>query len=82
MNIAVGSSAFMVGLTAAGGFFGHLAAGHFDWRIAVILVPGIFLGAQIGARTSVQVDKTKLKRFFGIALFVLAVFLVLRTALG
>ncbi len=82
MNIAVGSSAFMVGLTATGGFFGHLAAGHFDWRIAVILVPGIFLGAQIGARTSVQVDKTKLKRFFGIALFVLAVFLVLRTALG
>jgi uncharacterized membrane protein YfcA len=81
MNIAVGSSAFMVGLTAGGGFLGHLAAGHVDWRVALILVPGVFLGAQIGARTSVKVDKTKMKRFFGYALGLLAAFLVLRTAL-
>ncbi len=81
MNIAVGSSAFMVGLTASGGFLGHLAAGHFDWEIALILVPGIFVGAQIGARTSVKVDKAWLKRFFGCVLLVLAVFLVIWTRL-
>ena len=81
MNIAVGSSAFMVGLTASGGFAGHLAAGHFDWKIALILIPGIFLGAQIGARKSVKVDKTRLKQFFGYVLLGLAAFLVIRTAL-
>jgi uncharacterized protein len=50
MNIAVvGSSAFMVGLTASGGFLGHLLAGHFDWKMALVLIPGIFVGAQIGS---------------------------------
>jgi len=39
MNIAVGSSAFMVGLTAMGGFLGHLAAGHFNWKMALMLAP-------------------------------------------
>ena len=81
MNIAVGSSAFMVGLTATGGFMGHVMAGHFDWRIALVLMPGIFIGAQIGARTSVKVDKTKMKRFFGYVLVALAIFLVVRNAL-
>jgi len=82
MNIAVGSSAFMVGLTATGGFAGHLAAGHFDWRIALALVPAIFLGAQIGSRTSVKIDKSKMKTFFGYFLAVLAAFLAIRTVLG
>jgi uncharacterized membrane protein YfcA len=81
MNIAVGSSAFMVGLTASGGFLGHLVAGHFDWKVALMLMPGIFIGAQIGARTSVRVDKTRMKLFFGYVLAALAVFLVIRTAL-
>jgi uncharacterized protein len=81
MNIAVGSSAFMVGLTASGGFLGHLVAGHFDWKMALILIPGIFIGAQIGARTSVKVDKTRMKRFFGYVLAALAAFLIIRTAL-
>jgi uncharacterized membrane protein YfcA len=81
MNIAVGSSAFMVGLTAIGGFMGHVAAGHFDWKIALILAPGIFIGAQIGARTSVRVDKTKMKQFFGYVLAALALFLVVRNLL-
>ena len=82
MNIAVGSSAFMVGLTAFGGFFGHLAAGQFDWRVALVLVPGIFLGGQIGARRAVKVDKVRMKRYFGYFLFALAGFLVVRTALS
>jgi uncharacterized membrane protein YfcA len=82
MNIAVGSSAFMVGLTASGGFLGHMAAGHFDWKMALALAPGIFIAAQIGARTSVRVDKTKMRRFFGFMLATLAVLLVIRTVLS
>lgn len=81
MNIAVGSSAFMVGLTATGGFLGHLTAGHFDWKTALILTPGVFIGAQAGARMSVKADKAKMKRVFGYILAALGVFLVIRTAL-
>ena len=81
MNIAVGSSAFMVGLTASGGFLGHLLAGHFDWKMALMLMPGIFIGAQIGARTSVRVDKRRMKHFFGYVLAALALFLVIRNVL-
>lgn len=82
MNIAIGCSAFMVGLTATGGFLGHVAAGHFDWKTALILAPGIFLGAQIGARTSVKLDKKKLKQVFGYILVALAVFLIMRALLN
>lgn len=81
MNIAIGCSAFMVGLTATGGFLGHFAAGHFDWKVALMLAPAIFLGAQIGARTSIKVDKTKMKRLFGYVLAVLAAFLIMRALL-
>lgn len=81
MNVAVGSSAFMVGLTASGGFLGHLLDGPFGWKTALLLAPGIFLGAQIGARHSITVDKKKLKVYFGYFLYALAAVIVLRAAL-
>jgi uncharacterized membrane protein YfcA len=77
MNIAVGSSAFMVGVTASGGFLGHVMAGHVDWKVALALAPAIFLGSQIGARWSVNIDKNKMKAYFGYFLFALAALLVI-----
>jgi len=65
MDIAVGSSAFMVGLTAAGGFAGHLVAGHWDWRTSLWLALAVFAGGQIGARKSIGIDKSKMKKGFG-----------------
>lgn len=80
-NIAVGSSAFMVGLTASGGFVGHVLAGHFDWKMALMLAPAVFIGAQLGARFSVKIDKGKIQNIFGYMLAALAVFLIVRTLL-
>jgi len=65
MDIAVGSSAFMVGLTAAGGFAGHVASGHWDKKISLILATAVFIGGQIGARKSLGIDKKKMKKAFG-----------------
>lgn len=79
MNVAVGSSAFMVGVTASGGFLGHLKAGDCDWKIALALAPAVFLAAQIGARRSIRVDKAKLKIYFGYLLLALAVILTIRS---
>jgi len=78
IDVAVGSSAFMVGLTASAGFLGHALAGHIDWFTALVLLPGIFLGGQAGARLAVRTDKRRMKVFFGYFLFALAAFLVIR----
>jgi len=65
MDVAVGSSGFMVGLTAAGGFAGHAAIGHWDWRTSLILAGAVFVGARLGARRSIEIDKKKLRKGFG-----------------
>ncbi|MCL5769983.1 MAG: sulfite exporter TauE/SafE family protein [Planctomycetes bacterium] len=72
MEIAVGSSALMVGLTAGGGLAGHLTSAPWDWRLAPILAPVVFLGGQIGSRLTVGLNKTKLKKGLGWFLLVIA----------
>jgi len=79
MDMAVGSSAFMVGLTALGGFTGHLAAGNFDWKPALALAPGVFVGGQLGARWALGLGHARLRRIFGLFLVMLAAFMVFST---
>lgn len=78
MDIAVGSSALMVGLTAAGGFAGHLVHGHWDWRLSILFAIAVFAGAQLGSRLAVHADKNKLKRAFGWFLLVIGAVMVSR----
>lgn len=72
MKIAVGSSALMVGFTALTGLAGHAVAGHFQPGSALPLAAAGFLGAQVGARVSLTVDKRHLKRAFGVLLLLIA----------
>ena len=78
MDIAVGSSALMVGLTASGGFAGHLLSGHWDWRTSLILAVAVFVGGQIGSRLTVKLDKAKLKKGFGWFLLVIAATMIFK----
>lgn len=78
MEVAVATSALMVGITAIGGFAGHFVQGHFDWRMAVPLAPAVFVAAQLGAHTMLRIDRARLKRIFGIAMFLVALAIVLR----
>jgi uncharacterized membrane protein YfcA len=78
MDIAVGSSALMVGLTAGGGFAGHLLNGHWDWKISLILAVAVFIGGQFGSRLTVKIDKRRLKMGFGWFLLVIAATMVLK----
>ena len=80
MDIAIGTSALMVGLTAGGGFAGHLAAGHWDWRLSLVLAMAVFLGGQIGARQSLTLNRTRMKKIFGwFLLFIAAVMVIKNT---
>jgi len=78
MDIAVGSSALMVGITAVGGFAGHLAIGHWDWRTSLVLAVAVFAGGQIGSRISLGLDKKKLKKGFGWFLLLIALMMLTR----
>jgi uncharacterized membrane protein YfcA len=72
MDIAVGSSALMVGVTAGGGFAGHLLHGHWSWKLSLVLAAAVFIGGQIGSRLTVKLDKHKLKVGFGWFLLIIA----------
>jgi uncharacterized membrane protein YfcA len=65
MDIAVASSSFMVGITATGGFIGHLMSGTWQWKAAIPLAVVVFIGAQIGSRISIGLDKKTVRKILG-----------------
>ncbi len=78
MDIAIASSALMVGLTAIGGFAGHLVAGHWDWKTSLMLGLAVFIGGQIGARKALAIDKKKMKKMFGWFLLIIASLMIIK----
>jgi len=76
MKIAVGSSSMMIGITALTGFVGHLLQGHFDLKLTATLAAGVLIGSQIGPRLGVKTDRAKLKKFFALLLFLIALWLI------
>jgi uncharacterized membrane protein YfcA len=80
MKLAIGSSAVMVGITATGGFIGHASVGPWDWRTSLAAAVVVFIGAQIGSRLSVRIDKERLKTALGVFLLIAAAVIALRAA--
>ena len=72
MKIAVGSSSLMVGITALTGLLGHIIAGHFDPKLAMVLGVAVLAGSQVGARLGVRIDKKRHKKYFGFLLIFIA----------
>ncbi|MCB9112316.1 MAG: sulfite exporter TauE/SafE family protein [Anaerolineales bacterium] len=72
LPIAIGSSAFMVGLTATAGLLGHVSMGHFDWQSALILAIPVFIGGQIGSRLSIRLNAQRLSKWFGAFIFLIS----------
>jgi len=70
--IAIGSSAFMVGLTASAGLLGHISMGHFNWLSALLLAIPVFLGGQIGSRLSIHLDAQRLSKWFAVFILLIA----------
>jgi len=76
--VAIGSSAFMVGLTAAAGLLGHISVGGLDWRAALILAIPVFIGGQIGSRLSIHLNAQRLEKWFGVFVLLIAMISVVR----
>ena len=79
LPIAIGSSAFMVGLTATAGLLGHISTGSFQWSAALLLAIPVFIGGQVGSRLSVHLNTRHLEKWFGVFILVVAFANVVRT---
>ena len=77
IKVAVGTSCFMVGLTALFGFWGHFFSGHFELKIALILALVVFAGAQAGSRLSIKADKILLKKIYATFLFLISAWMII-----
>lgn len=79
MDIAAATNAFMVGVTAAGGFTGRAMSGHWDWRMSVVFAVPVLIGSALGASRMLKMDRAKVKRLFGVVALLLAIGVILKT---
>ncbi len=78
MDIAVATSTVMVAVTALSGVAGHAIHGQVDWRTGSILAIAALIGGLIGSRISVSMNKTRLKKIFGVMVWIIALRMVVQ----
>ena len=78
MDIAVATSTVMVAVTALSGLVGHAASGPVSWHTGLALAVAAVLGGLLGSRTSLKTSKVRLKRVFGIVVWLIAVRLLVK----
>jgi len=76
VHVAVGTSCFMMSLTALAGVLGHLVLGHVDFASALAMGVGAVVGGQVGAALSGRVGVVWLRRFFGVFLCCVGVYML------
>jgi uncharacterized membrane protein YfcA len=64
IDVAFGTTAFMITLTAAGGLLGHLHGGQFEWGPAAFLGVFVVVGAQIGPRITLRTSRDVMRKRF------------------
>ena len=78
VKAAVGTSAFMVGITSVATASVFYANGKIDPAVVVPAVLGVFLGGQVGARLTKKLKAQRLSLLFAIVLLYLGVRMVLQ----
>ncbi|ANU11546.1 hypothetical protein A1A1_02460 [Planococcus antarcticus DSM 14505] len=70
-HVAIGTSMFMVFLSALVNSVTHIALGHVPWIYTIAVIPGAYIGAKIGARLNKRLDSEMLVTILRIVLLVL-----------
>lgn len=79
---ATATTAFVVTFSSFSGYLGHMAQGHFDWKLALVLVVAVIIGSQVGGRFLTSKAKSKqVKIIYAIVLLAIAVKLILEVVL-
>jgi uncharacterized membrane protein YfcA len=75
---AAATTAFVVAFSSFSGYLGHVAQGHFDWRLALVVVPAVVVGSQLGAHSmSTRMKPRLVKQVYSVVLLAIALKLVL-----
>jgi len=82
MRIAVGTSSVMVAATAAMGFAGHAAQGHFNPHWALPMAGIAVLGGIIGSKFALKTKPKNLKTLFAFTTLAAAVFMAFNAFLS
>jgi uncharacterized membrane protein YfcA len=80
MRVAVTTSNFMIGITAAAGAYAYLFRGDVDPRLAAPVVLGVAGGAAIGAAVSARIRSSWLTALFVVVVLYVALRMALRAA--
>ncbi len=82
LRAAIGTSNFMIGITAATSAVIYYQHGYIDPSIAIPTALGVLVGAQAGTRIGGRVRSHRLKQIFQVLLLIFAVQMFLRTLTG
>ena len=77
MRYAIGTSSLALFFTALAGAIEHYRLGQVNLSTAMLLAPGLILGAHFGARLAHSVSQAKLKRGFAALLIIVALRMLL-----
>ncbi len=74
MDVAIATSTVMVAVTALFGLAGHaMNTSLLDWHTGIILGIAAVAGGLLGSKISVSIKKSKLKKWFGILVWIIAI---------
>ena len=76
MDIAIATSTVMVAVTAMFGLAGHIFNSQVNWHIGLILAVVAVAGGLLGSHISISMDKKRLKRIFGVIVWLIAIRIV------
>jgi len=75
---AAATTAFVVTFSSFSGYLGHVAEGHFNWTLTIIVVIAVIIGSQFGGSFMSTKAKPKMvKQLYAIVLLAIAVKLIL-----
>lgn len=70
---AAATTAFVVTFSSFSGFMGHVAEGHFNWPLTVLMILAVLIGSQLGGNFMATKAKPKwVKQLYAVVLFVIA----------
>ena len=78
IHYAVATSSFAIVFTATSGAIKHYTMGNVEVEWLILLVPGLIIGAQLGARIAKRTKASSLGRAFAVVLAFLAVRMILK----
>jgi len=78
IHYAVATSSFATFFTGVSGAVKHYTLGNIEFHWLLVLVPGLVIGAQIGARIAKRIKAYNLKRAFAMVLAFLALRMILK----